>query len=131
VAATSQAIKTQGELEAAVCEVVNRFHRDTIGRGPRTISATVRSRTVIVHLEGVLSKIEDQLAASASRDGIAMVRQIRDQLVQGARSSLLRNLAQTLGQSAVAMMHDVDPEADVAVLVFTPACEPKSIRLRA
>lgn len=129
--ATQRATRTAGELEAAVCDVVNRFHRDTIGRGPRTISATVRARTVIVHLEGVLSTIEDRLAASVSQDGVALVRRMRDRLVRGARTSLLHGLGETLGRPAVSMMHDVDPEADVAVLVFNLADEPRSIRRRA
>lgn len=133
MATKNNGTKTQGEAEAAVCELVSRFHRDTMGRGPKSISATLRCRSVVVQLEGVLTTVEETLTSSShsSRDGIDMVRQLRERLVQGARTSLLRGLTHTLGEPAVGMMHDVDPESDAAVFVFNLACEPKSIRLRA
>jgi hypothetical protein len=32
-------MKTQGEIEAAICEGVNRFEQDYMGRGPKDIHA--------------------------------------------------------------------------------------------
>jgi uncharacterized protein YbcI len=32
-------MKTQGEIEAAVCEGINRFEREYMGRGPKDIHA--------------------------------------------------------------------------------------------
>ncbi len=128
-----QAMKSKGELEAAVCNLVIRFHRDIIGRGPRHITATLQDDLVYVHLQGVLTVAEERLAvdSQASHEGPELVRQVRDQLIRNARSALLDALAGTLGQQPVAMLHDVAPQSDEEMLVFHLSGKPEAVRRRA
>lgn len=112
--------RTLGEVEAAVGNVMSRFHRDLHGRGPRTITVTIRGRSCIVHLEGVLTTAEMQLAAAgeSQSQGVAMVRQLRDHLVQRARKALVDTLQTTVDSPICSILHDVSPQADVEVFVF-------------
>ena len=36
----SEGLKTQGEIEAAICEGLSRFEQEYMGRGPKDIRAT-------------------------------------------------------------------------------------------
>ena len=48
------AMKTQGEIEAAVCEGIARFEQDFMGRGPEDIRAHLIGDLLVVRLRGVL-----------------------------------------------------------------------------
>lgn len=128
-----QASKSKGELEAAVCNLVNRFHRDIIGRGPRQITATLHDDVVYVHLQGVLTVAEARLAidSPSPQEGSELVRQVRDRLIRNARSALVDALAGALGQQPVTMMHDVAPQSDEEMLVFQLSATPEAVRRRA
>jgi uncharacterized protein YbcI len=47
-----RAIKTQGEIEAAICEGVGRFEHEHMGRGPKDIRAHLLDDVVLVRLQG-------------------------------------------------------------------------------
>jgi uncharacterized protein YbcI len=47
-------MKTQGEIEAAVCEGLNRFEREYMGRGPKDIHTHLNRDLIVVRLHGVL-----------------------------------------------------------------------------
>jgi len=46
-------MKTQGEIEAAVCEGMSRFELEYMGRGPKDIHAHLIGDLLIVRLQGV------------------------------------------------------------------------------
>jgi uncharacterized protein YbcI len=56
-------MKTQGEIEAAVCEGIARFEQEYMGRGPKDIHAYLIGDLLIVRLKGVLTVAEQQLVA--------------------------------------------------------------------
>ena len=49
------ALKSQGEIEAAVCDAVARFQQEFMGRGPRHVHTHLIENKLFVHLEGVLT----------------------------------------------------------------------------
>ena len=51
-------MKTQGEIEAAICEGVSRFEQDYMGRGPKDIYAYLLDDLLVVRLQGVLTAAE-------------------------------------------------------------------------
>ncbi len=57
-------MKTQGEIEAEICEGVSRFEQEYMGRGPKAIHAHLIGDLLVVRLEGVLTAAEQQLAKS-------------------------------------------------------------------
>lgn len=62
-------MKSQGEIEAAVCEGVSRFQQESIGRGPRDIHCHLLGSLVVVRLQGVLTPAERLLLDQPSGDG--------------------------------------------------------------
>ncbi len=56
-------MKSQGEIEAAVCDGISRFQQEFIGRGPRDIHAHLLGNLLVVRLQGVLTPAERQLIA--------------------------------------------------------------------
>jgi len=68
-------MKSQGEIEAAVCDGISRFQQEFLGRGPRDIHAHLLGTLLVVRLQGVLTPAERQLItarpAEADRDGQA------------------------------------------------------------
>jgi uncharacterized protein YbcI len=56
-------MKSQGEIEAAVCDGISRFQQEFIGRGPRDIHVHLLGTLIVVRLQGVLTPAERQLVA--------------------------------------------------------------------
>ena len=61
-------MKTQGEIEAAICAGVTRFEQDYMGRGPKDIHTHLLGDLLVVRLQGVLTAAEQQLVKSLSAD---------------------------------------------------------------
>ena len=79
-------MKTQGEIEAAVCEGIARFEQDYMGRGPKDIHAYLIGDLLVVRLKGVLTVAEQQLVASLPAEkGRDLLKQVRIHLVETAR----------------------------------------------
>ena len=54
-------VKSQGEIESAVCDGISRFQQEFIGRGPSDIHAHLVGSLLVVRLQGVLTPAERQL----------------------------------------------------------------------
>lgn len=54
-------MKTQGEVEALVCEGITRIEQEYMGRGPKQIQAHLVGDILLVRLHGVLTPAEQQL----------------------------------------------------------------------
>lgn len=54
-------MKSQGEIEAAVCEGLTRFHQEFIGRGPQDIHSHLIGSLLVVRMQGALTAAERQL----------------------------------------------------------------------
>ncbi len=52
------AMKTLGEIEAAICEGMRRFEQEYMGRGPKDIHAHLIGDLLVVRLRGVLTAAE-------------------------------------------------------------------------
>jgi hypothetical protein len=68
-------MKTQGEIEAAICERMARFEQEYMNRGPKDIHAHLIHDLLVLCLQGVLIAAERQLvkkdAAGRERSGPA------------------------------------------------------------
>ena len=61
-------MKTQGEIEAAICEGTSRFEQEYMGRGPKDIRAHLIDDLLVVRLRGVLTAAEQHLVKSLSAE---------------------------------------------------------------
>src|SRR5205809_219409 len=82
-------MKTQGEIEAAICEGISRFEQEYMGRGPKDIHAHLLGDLLVVRLKGVLTAAEQQLVKTLPAEkGRDLLKQVRTQLVETARPPL-------------------------------------------
>jgi len=115
-----------GQVEAAACDVITRFHRDVVGRGPDQISASLQGDCLFVHLRGVLTRAEETLRATDGQtpaQGEALIRTVRDEVVRRARDTLLDALSGTIGRRTESLLHDIAPDSDEEMFVVTFAEE--------
>jgi len=115
-----------GQVEAAACDVITRFHRDVVGRGPDQISASLQGDCLFVHLRGVLTRAEETLRATDGQSpaqGEALIRTVRDEVVRRARDTLLDALSGTIGRRTESLLHDIAPDSDEEMFVVTFADE--------
>ena len=118
-------MKTLGEIEAAICEVISRFEQDYMGRGPKDIRAHVLSDLIVVRLRGVLTAAEQQLVKALPADnGRALLKQVRTQLIEAARRDLEALVHSVTGVKVVSLHHDISTVTGEEVVLFTLAEPP-------
>ena len=118
-------MKTQGEIEAAVCEGVARFEQEYMGRGPKDVRAHLIGDLLVVRLQGVLTAAEQQLVKSLPAEkGRDLLKQVRTQLVEAARPLLEAMVRGATGVEPLSLHHDVSTVTGEEVVVFTLAGPP-------
>jgi len=120
-------VKTQGEIEAAICEGISRFEQDYMGRGPKDIHAHMLGDLLVVRLRGVLTAAEQQLVRSlAAEKGRDLLKQVRTHLIETARSIMEAMVEKVTGVKVVTMHHDISTITGEEVVLFTLARSPDS-----
>src|ERR1043166_1787346 len=115
-------MKTQGEIEAAISDGIARFEQEYFGRGPQDIHAHLISDLIVVRLGGVLTVAEQQLAKALPPDkGRDLLKQVRTQLIEAARSGLQALVEEVCGTKAVSMHHDISTMTGEEVILFSLA----------
>jgi uncharacterized protein YbcI len=147
-------MRSQGEIEAAICDGVSRFEQEFVGRGPRDIRAHLLGSLLVVHLQGVLTPAERQLVAprlaavadgdggqgngngngnggidSDGGNGRALLKQVRSHVVALGRPRLEQLVGDVTGVKLVSLHHDISTVTGEEVLVFSlaeaPTCRPR------
>ena len=118
-------MKTQGEMEAGICEGISRFEQDYMGRGPKDIHTHLFGDLLVVRLKGVLTAAEQQLVKSLpAENGRNLLKQVRTQLIETARPLLERMVEQVTGVKVLSLHHDISTTTGEEVVVFTLAGSP-------
>ena len=118
-------MKTQGEIEAAICEGVSRFEQDYMGRGPKDIRAHLLGDLLVVRLQGVLTAAEQHLVKSLSAEkGQNLLKQVRTHLIEAARPVMETMVQEITGAKVVTLHHDISTVTGEEVVLFTLAESP-------
>ena len=140
-------MKSQGEIEAAVCDGISRFQQDFIGRGPRDIHAHLIGSLLVVRLQGSLTPAERQLIAPRHEptngngnglgsdrpdvtnghdggNGRALLKQVRNHMVATGRPRLEAIVEDAVGVKLISVHHDISTVTGEEVLVFSLAAPP-------
>jgi uncharacterized protein YbcI len=121
----SDGVKTQGEMEAAICNGIRRFEQDYIGRGPKDVHAHLLGGLLVVRLTGALTAPEQHLAQSGpAGKGRELVKQLRSQLVEMARPILDAMIHEATGVKLLSLHHDISTVTGEAIIVATLAESP-------
>jgi uncharacterized protein YbcI len=140
-------MKSQGEIEAAVCDGISRFQQEFVGRGPRDIHSHLIGTLLVVRLQGVLTPAERQLVAPRPEpsagdgngaaggnghdpgNGRILLKQMRSHMVATGRQRLAEIVENAVGVPLVSVHHDISTVTGEELIVFslaeTPLFRPK------
>ena len=119
-------MKTQGEIEAAICEGISRFEQEYMGRGPKDIRAHLIDDILFVRLQGVLTAAEQHLVKSQPPEkGRDLLKQVRTHLLETARPLMEVMVQEVTGIRVMSMHHDISTITGEEVLLFTLAETPQ------
>ena len=118
-------MKTQGEIEAAICDRIRRFEQEYMGRGPKLIHAYLIDDLLLVRLHGVLTAAEQHLVKSLPGEkGRDLLKQVRTHLIETARPMMVAMIENETGAKVVSLHHDISSTTGEEVILFTLAESP-------
>jgi uncharacterized protein YbcI len=113
-------MKSKGEIEAAICEGISHFEQEYMGRGPKNIQTHLIGDFVVVRLQGVLTAAEKHLVETLSSEkGRDLLKQVRTQLIEIARSRLEALVFSATGEKVLSLHHDISVITGEEVVLFT------------
>ncbi len=119
-------MKTQGEIESAICAGMGRFELEYMGRGPKDIRTHLIGDLLLVRLHGVLTAAEQHLVKSLPAEkGRDLLKQVRTHLLETARPLMEALVEQATGSKVVSMHHDISTLTGEEVVLFTLADAPR------
>ena len=117
-------MRTRGQIEAAVSEVVSRFQQDYMGRGPKDIHTHLIGDLLVVRLRDILTAAEQHLVKSPNDKGRDLLKSVRSNLVETARPVLEATVEKITGVKVVTLHHDISTKTGEKVVIFTLAQSP-------
>ncbi len=118
-------MKTQGEIEAAICDGLNRFEQEYMGRGPKQIHAHLFGDCLLIRLHGVLTAAEKHLVKTLPAEkGRDLLKQVRTHLIETARPVMEAMVTEITGVKVVSLHHDISTSTAEEVVIFTLAEAP-------
>jgi uncharacterized protein YbcI len=113
-------VRTQGEIEAAICGLISRVHQEYMGRGPKDVRAHLIGDLLVVRLRGVLTSSEQQLVKSLPTErGRDLLKQIRAQLIETARPIMEAMIEEITGIKVLSLHHDISTVTGEEIVLFT------------
>ncbi len=126
--ASEVTMKTQGEIEAAICQGMTCVEQEYMGRGPKDIRAHLIDDLVVVRLQGVLTAAEQHLVKSLPAEkGRDLLKQVRTHLLETARPLLETMVHDITGMTVLSLHHDISTVTGEEVVAFTLS-EPVPVR---
>jgi len=117
--------KTQGEIEAAICEGISHFEQEYMGREPKDIHAHLIGDLLVVRLQGVLTAAEQHLVKSLPAEkGRTLVKDVRTHLIETARPILEALIRDVTGTKVLSLHHDISTLTGEEVILLTLAEPP-------
>jgi uncharacterized protein YbcI len=115
----SGSAEAERELAGAYAsEICNRMVQLLVrftGRGPTRARATVNTNLIAVVFEDALTKAESNLTDAGQGEAVASMRRTFHSLMREEASRIVEEIS---GRAVLACLGDIDPEANVAALVF-------------
>ena len=118
-------MKTQGEIEAEVCQGIASFEQEYMGRGPKDIQTHLFGDLLLVRLQGVLTAAEQHLVKTfVPEKGRDLLKQVRTQLIELARPVLNAMVQAATGVEVLSLHHDISTTTGEEIVLFTLAESP-------
>jgi uncharacterized protein YbcI len=113
-------MKSQGEIESAICTGMAQFEQEYMGRGPKDIRAHLIGDLLVIRLQGVLTAAEQHLVMTLPVEkGRDLLKQVRTQLIEIARPALETLVQNITGIKPRSLHHDISTITGEEVVIFT------------
>jgi uncharacterized protein YbcI len=109
-------IYSKGQKEDEITKALIQWEKEYKGRGPTEAKTDIIRDMVIVSLRGVLSQAEQHL--SRNLEGMALVKELRRQLVEQGRPQLEEIVSQLTEAKVVSIHTDVSTRTGERIFVF-------------
>ena len=120
-------MKTQGEIEAAICQGMSRFEQEFMGRGPKDVRAHLIGNLLVVRLQGVLTAAEQHLVKTLPAEkGRDLLKQVRTHLIESARPLVEAMIQDVTGAKVISLHHDISTMTGEEVVLFTLSEPPET-----
>src|ERR1051326_1614828 len=101
-------LKTHGEIEAAICELISHHEQEYMGRGPKDIHTHLLGDLLVVRLTSVLTAAEKQMVKIIPADkGRDLLKQVRTHLIETARPMMETMIENATGVKVLSLHHDI------------------------
>lgn len=109
-------IKTKGQLEATISEMMIKFEKEFMGRGPSCARSYIIDDMILVRLKKVLTPAEDRLAKMS--DGLKLIKRARVELLENSRELLEKLINEITGCSVKSLHTDISIKTGERVIIF-------------
>lgn len=109
-------VYSKGQMEDEITKALIQWEKEFKGRGPTEARTDIIRDMVIVVLRGILSQAEQQL--SRNLEGMALVKELRRQLVEQGRPQLEVIVNQITSRKVVSLHTDVSTKTGERIFVF-------------
>lgn len=110
-------IYTKGQIEAQISDVVSKFEKEYMGRGPREIKTKIFRNHILIVIDGFLNPSEQMLAKNDQ--GIKLIKDLRTALFENSSNHLEELIKKFIGVEIVSMHSDVSTKTGEKVIVLT------------
>ena len=124
-------MKTQGEIEGAICEGMSHFEQEYMGRGPKDIHVHLVDDLLVIRLQVVFTVAEQHMVkALTGEKGRDLLKQGRTHLIELARPIIEAMVQEATGVKVVSLHHDISTATGEEVVLFTLAESPLFLAAR-
>jgi uncharacterized protein YbcI len=117
---SKQKFGSRGQMEAAISDVITRFEKEYMGRGPLETRTYIVDDLIITRLKGILTQAEMKLVKSeGSSKGRELIKQVRIELLESGRQ-ILETVIKNITKRKVKSLHsDISTTCGEKVIIFT------------
>ena len=108
--------KTKGQLEADISDLITKFEKEHLGRGPKEVKTFIIQDMIMVRLQGILSPAEEKLAKE--NDGIQLVKQIKRRLIESSRKVIENIIVEKVNTKVISLHTDISIHTGERVIIF-------------
>ncbi len=109
--------KTKGMVEAEISNIIVRFEKEYMGRGPTEVKTYIVEDMIIVRLRGILTRGEMLLLQS--EDGVDLLKKLKANLLESVSSILYKAIEGVTGMEVVSLHTDISTDTGERLIVFT------------
>lgn len=109
--------RKKGMLEAEISKTLTQWEKEYLGRGPVQVKADILRNMIIVHLKGILTPAEKELAKTKS--GMISIKRLRSDLIETGNEQLNEIIESLTGESVESFHTDISTRTGERMIVFT------------